>query len=389
MSEAPVFYEVFPYSLIRHGEEVCGDHVKIFRAPGKTMAVLSDGLGSGIKAAILARLTTEIIVTMLQASAPLQEVLATVTGTLPTCRVRGLAYATFAILQIEHQTGQFQLVSFDSPPPVLLKNREPHRLEPRPVTLGDKSLLVSEGVLHDGDFLGLMSDGVLYADKTPVMNPNWDWNEIAACLATAAKAGRGSAQGLVQAVMQKTRRRYGDCVGDDATFVGVLARKPRRLMVFTGPPTEKKRDEACVDRLLRFDGRRVVCGGTTANIVAEYWGEPVRTEERTAREGIPPIASLPDIDLVTEGILTLARTLEILKESQGNSRRLPVDRNGAVLLARELLRADTITILAGESVNPYYQNPQLPRTISIRRSLVTQIADLLSHHHKEVTLEWT
>ena len=91
---------------------------------------------------------------------------------------------------------------------------------------------------------------------------------------------------------------------------------------------------------------------------------------------------------MTEGILTLAGTLKLLLECGGNPRRLPEDRNGAVLLARELLRADAIFFLAGSQVNPFYQNPLLPKSVSIRRSVLDQIVDALRGFHKEVTVEW-
>lgn len=388
MSRDAIFYEVVPFSLKKQAEEVCGDHVQIARTPDTTTMVLSDGLGSGIKAAILARLTTEIIVTMLSSSAPLRDVIETVSGTLPICRVHGVAYATFAILQIQHTNGRFQLASFDSPPPILLKNGQPQRLATRSETISGKSIQLSAGVLEYGDFLALMSDGVLYASAGFAMDPKWGWDEIAAFLSNAAHHGCISAEDLVHAVMHETQRRYGDGAGDDATFVGVLARKPRTLIVFTGPPVDKNRDAACAERLLRFQGRRVVCGGTTANIVAEYCGNVPHTRPATAREGIPPTADLPDIDLLTEGILTFARTLDLLKESGGDPRRLPHDRNAAVLLATEFLRADSVLLLAGDSVNPYYQNPQLPRSISIRRSLVNQVAEVLTRFQKDVSIEW-
>lgn len=388
MNDAGIFYEIFPASLARRGEEVCGDHVKVLRTAQRTLLALSDGLGSGIKAAIPARLTTEIILTMLREEAPLRDVIETVAGTLPTDRERGLAYATFSVVQIEHATGRFRLASFDSPPPIWLRHQELQRLEGRSEVFAGKSLSLSEGVLEDGDFLGLMSDGVLYAHPGLIMDPAWGWDQVAACLADAAAHGRGSARGLVQAVMQETERRYGEVIGDDATLVGVLARKPRRLVVFTGPPAHKQADDAIVERFLRFEGRHVICGGTTGNLVADRLGEIIRTDERTAREGIPPIGDLADVDLITEGILTMARALELLQESKGDLHALPGDRNGAVLLSRELLQADSILFLAGESVNPYYQNPQLPRSISIRRSLVTQLAELLRRFNKVVDVEW-
>jgi len=388
MNNDHVFYEISPLSLNRDGEEVCGDQVKISRTIDKTIMVLSDGLGSGIKATILARLTTEIIVNMLRANAPLGDVLETVTKTLPVCHVRKVAYATFAILQIQHSSGRFELVSFDTPPPVLLKNRKRVELKTRSETVGGKLLQLSEGVLERGDFLGLMSDGVLYADKDVTMNTQWGWNEVVACLEMAAQTGRGSARAMAQTVIRETERRYGGRAGDDATFVGILARKPRQLMVFTGPPADRARDEACVEQLLYFDGQRVVCGGTSGSMVAQYLGRIIRTDNSTARDGIPPVGYLPEIELITEGILTLARTLELLKDYEADHQQLPVEPNGAVLLSRELLQADSILFLAGESVNPYYQNPQLPRSVSIRRSLVTQIAEVLKRLHKNVTVEW-
>lgn len=383
-----VYYDTHSASLNHHGEELCGDQVKIFRTPEKMIVVLADGLGSGVKANILARLTTEILVTMIRERVPLPAVLETVFATLPTCKVRLIAYAAFIVVEVELATSRFRIINFDCPPPFLLHAGKIVPLAQREEMIGGRKLHHAEGVLEIGDFLGVISDGVMYAGMGLTMNFGWGREQIGAYLEQIAKGRPAAAAVIVRKLMEKTSSLYRGEPGDDATLVGILARKPNRLMVFTGPPVDQQRDEECVNRLLGFAGRKVVCGGTTGNIVAEHLGEIVHLDLGTLRETVPPIGTLPDIDLMTEGVLTLAQTIRLLKDSGGDRNRVPVDRNGASLLARELLLADEIFFLVGEQVNPYYHNPLLPRNVSIRHNLVEQLLETLAACHKTVTLEW-
>jgi len=383
-----VYYDTHSVSLNHHGEELCGDQVKILRTPDKMLVVLADGLGSGVKANILARLTAEILVTMLRERVPLQDVLETVVGTLPTCKVRKIAYAAFVVVEIELATGRFRVINFDCPPPFWLRAGKILPLEQREEIIFGRKLRFSESTLLLGDFLGIISDGVMYAGMGLTMNFGWGRDQIGSYLEQIAKSRPAAAESVVRRLMEKTRDLYAGEPGDDATLVGILSRKPNQLMIFTGPPVDRNRDEDCVNRLLNFDGRKVVCGGTTGNIVADHLGEIAHLDLTTLREDVPPIGTLLDIDLMTEGVLTLAKTLRLLKDSGGNRNRVPVDRNGAALLARELLRADEIFFLAGEQVNPYYQNPLLPRNISIRHNLIEQLVETLAACHKNVKIEW-
>jgi hypothetical protein len=94
------------------------------------------------------------------------------------------------------------------------------------------------------------------------------------------------------------------------------------------------------------------------------------------------------VDLVTEGIITLSRALELIRAAGGDPMRLPRDRNGAVLLAEEILGADLLYLLVGQRINEFYQSPLLPKSISIRRSLVEELAQYLRSINKEVIVEY-
>ena len=109
--------------LIKHREELCGDSVAVSRHSDSVTLALSDGLGSGVKANILATLTTRIAMEMLENELPLGEVVQTLTETLPVDRVRKLAYSTFAIAQFFRQ-GNARIVEFDSPSAIFLRRRK-------------------------------------------------------------------------------------------------------------------------------------------------------------------------------------------------------------------------------------------------------------------------
>ena len=115
-------YEWGIRQLRKHDEELCGDAIAISRESGSVVLALSDGLGSGVKANILATLTTQIAMRMLQEDLAIEEVVKTLTETLPVCNVRKLAYSTFAIAQFSWD-GMARIVEFDSPLAIFLHER--------------------------------------------------------------------------------------------------------------------------------------------------------------------------------------------------------------------------------------------------------------------------
>lgn len=135
-----------------------------------------------------------------------------------------------------------------------------------------------------------------------------------------------------------------------------------------------------------FKGKKIVCGATTADIIARETGVTIEDSLDFIDPELPPISSMNGIDLVTEGILTITKVTRILKDfspstSLGNG---PADR--IVKLVKE---SDEIHIIIGTRINIAHQDPNLPVELEIRRTVVKRMARLLEEKFlKEVSLTY-
>ena len=73
-----LFIESGHASINKHDETLCGDSYSIKKNGEQLVAVLSDGLGSGVKANILSTLTANMLSTMMLNRLPIDECIETV-----------------------------------------------------------------------------------------------------------------------------------------------------------------------------------------------------------------------------------------------------------------------------------------------------------------------
>ena len=255
-------------SLCKHGEELCGDWVKVTRSDaGALSVVMSDGLGSGVKANILATLTVEIASSMLAQGIGVEEVLQALADTLPECQVRHLAYATFAVLQVIDGRDAF-LVEYDSEPLILVRDAEVVvQLPMHARQVGGRDVREGRFALQEGDYMVMVSDGHVHAGVGGLYRLGWGWQNIATAVRRWAGT-KGDAYQLVRSLQCTCLKLYGGRPGDDSTAIGMWVRQPRSVTVFTGPPAKRGRDRQVVESFMAAGGSKVVCGGTTAQIVA-------------------------------------------------------------------------------------------------------------------------
>ena len=373
-------------SLFKYGEELCGDNVRITRTEDSVL------WGSGVKANILSTLTSTIISTMLTEGAAMEQAVETIVSTLPICSVRKLAYSTFSVLQIK-DTGEAYLAEFDNPACIFIRNGELMELEMTDKEYAGKTVYESRFTVFPGDVLALISDGVVYAGVGSILNFGWTWESVAEWLRKESLKEK-SAPRLAAALSQAVKELYMDKPGDDSTVM-VARISPRQVVnMFAGPPKNKDDDPKMVRDFMTSSGKKLICGGSSANIVARVLNRSIETSLDYVDPLIPPIATIQGIDLVTEGVLTLSRTVEILQEYLDHEtdsfyfKKLD-EKNGAAMLAKILLEeCTTLNLFIGTAINPAHQNPGLPSDLSIKLKLIDKLCGLMERLGKRVTKKY-
>ena len=383
-----VFVEVEATQRNRYGEDICGDAFKTLRIAdeGRVIAVLSDGLGHGVKASILSLMTATMALKYTAKDADIVRTAEVIMDALPVCQVRKISYATFTVVDI-FSDGATRVVEMDNPPVILLRGGRAQNLEYEEVAsprYNDRVIRVYDLTMMPGDRLIFTSDGITQAGLgSERMRLGW---RIKGCREyveeVVAKDPSISARTLSQKILgQALRQEPFQRAYDDMTAAVIYFRRPRRAIVLTGPPYAAHRDKEFAEMLAEFPGRKIICGGTTANIVARELGRTIRDSLRGGGAGdIPPAAEMEGVDLVTEGILTLTRVARLLEQDEA-----PREKNPAAQLYDILVDSDSIEFVVGARINDAHQDPNLPIDLEIRRNIIKRICTVLEDKYLKET----
>ena len=394
-SSSPSFFiEVDHAQEKKAGQAACGDVFLSQKVEGgeRVVSVLADGLGSGIKAMVLANLTATMAARYAAEDADIARAARTILETLPVCSERQIAYSTFTIVDMDRH-GETRIVEYDNPPFLLLREGEvqtvPHTELRLPTALGrDAVIREARFTARPGDRIVICSDGVTQAGVGQRATPlGWGSVEEAAFLRGLLKERPTlSARQLARTLTQKALSLDGHKAKDDISCGVIYLRKPREVLVFTGASVNRAMDKELARMALAFEGRKVICGGTTAGILSRELGRTLEMDLRQLDPEVPPVSSLEGFDLVTEGAITLAVVARLLEEHDNPELLKP---NAATRLAGVLLDSDIIHIVAGTKINEALQDPSLPEELDIRRNLLRGLKHVLTEKFlKEVRVSF-
>lgn len=381
-------------SLNKNEEELCGDKVEILHTEDSHILILADGMGSGVKANILATMTSKILGTMFLRGILLEECVETIAETLPVCKVRQMAYATFSILQV-YDDGSAYLVEFDNPGCIFIRNGKIMKIPENYRMIENRRINEYHFNVQMGDAFILLSDGAINAGVGELLNFGWNWDSVAE-YALREYGKTISAMHLAAAVSQACNDLYQYRPGDDTTVAVLRIGEKKLINLMTGPAANQEDDEAMIEDFMA-DGSaiKIVCGGTSANIVARVLEKKIDVSVGEIDPNIPPTAYIEGIDLVTEGVVTLNRVLKFLEQYTRDDEIdeeffMELDKpNGASMLAKLLIESCTdLHLFVGKAVNGAYQNTELPFQLGVRQKLVDQIEDVMRRLGKTVAVKY-
>jgi hypothetical protein len=388
------YIEVNSQQRNHDGERISGD-VFLYRyinEEDRVIAVLSDGMGHGVKANILATLTATMALNFTREHKEVDRIAEIIMNTLPVCSERKISYSTFTIIDIE-SSGKTNILEYDNPHAIILRGNSELNPSWKKVILekgknAGKVLRTCTFVPGKEDRIIFCSDGVSQSGMGSETLPfGWESDNITAYASSLVRGEPSiSASTLAAKIVSMAHKNDSYKAKDDISCAIIYFREPRKLLICTGPPYEKEKDRELGTKVKEYPGKVILCGGTTADIVARELNRTIVDELIFEDPELPPESFLEGIDLVTEGILTLQKVNEILK-TYNNSVKLgpgPADK-----IVKLVMESDEIHFIIGTRINIAHQDPNLPVDLEIRRTVVKRVARLLEEKWlKKVSFEY-
>lgn len=372
-------------TMNKYGEELCGDRVQIVNLGDYKTLVLADGMGSGVKANILATMTAKILSTMISNGAEIDECVEIITETLPINRDVGLNYCTFTIIHV-HKSGKGVIFEFDNPQAIFYHEGKCCDLQRTRREIVGETVYRSEFQLTALDYVITMSDGVIFAGPDDTFNYSWQRPQVMQFLNHRSQDTMSAA--VVSAVLGGAcMALYAGKPRDDTTIAAVKAFMPYHVAIMIGPPVDRDNTSAHIKHFLDFKGCHIVCGGTTSDLVAKYLGKEVKLGPIGDDPDVPPISVIEGIDLVTEGALTIAKLAKLSDEyldPYALEGRKYNKNNGASKIASILFeKASDITFFIGKAVNEAHFGTVADS--SMKAKAIEHLCQNLKEMGKEVT----
>ena len=175
MTGSESFIEVDSCQRAKHGQFISGDVFlsRKVEPEGRMISVLSDGLGSGVKASVLASMTATMALKFTASPMDIHDSAEIIMDTLPICSVRKISYSTFTVVDIA-TTGETRMIEHGNPAFLLIRPKGDlviSKTEMHPKRWHDRVISASTFDVQREDRIVFFSDGITQAGMGEFRTP--------------------------------------------------------------------------------------------------------------------------------------------------------------------------------------------------------------------------
>lgn len=366
MDRGYIHYEITRSQAPMKKGAPCGDLMGKDRTTLATTVILADGLGHGVKARISAQLCVSRLLGLIRSGVGARQAFAGVIKTMETAKETDMPYSAFSMVRI-FPDGMATVLSYEAPNPILVSGRFAEVLPGRPAGGLEGVAAEFNCRLDEEDSLLVMSDGITQAGLGMGISGGWGAEGVAHYV-TDLKSDGASWQDIPASVLERARRIWGGEYRDDCSAVLITARPGKTVTILTGPPSDRRLDRKVLGEFVARQGAKVVSGGSTARMLAEYLDRELKFEKRSENLYSPTRYFIDGIDLVTEGTITLNQVYNVLEEDEGR-----LEGGSVAELHRLLKEADRVDFLVGDALNPANENIAFQQQGILSRKLIVPL----------------
>ncbi|MDR2003920.1 MAG: SpoIIE family protein phosphatase [Prevotella sp.] len=392
ISEGDYHVEVGSYRYNHAGEKICGDVFlsKRILDENRVLGVLSDGMGHGVRANVLATLTATMALNFSIEHKDADTIAELIMRALPVSSERDISYATFTIIDIALDNDKVSILEYDNPQTAIMRGSRIYEPEWKHIDFetaktdkrsSDIKTCAFTPQLEDR--IIFWSDGITQSGLGKGLTMGWGRNNAVKFVREVIESNPTiSAVDLSERIVKHASANDQHLPKDDITCGVIYFREPRKTMLCTGPPFSMEKDNEFAHILKNFEGKKIISGATTTEIISRELYLPI-VDEEIIDHTLPPSSKMEGIDLVTEGVLTLSKVIYMLNTSNIEE-KIQFGKGPADQICKILLESDEIYILVGTKINESHHDPSLPVEIEIRRNLIRRLTNTLSEKYMKV-----
>lgn len=339
-------FEVITEQIPKRLGKPSGDVTSTERDKTSTYHTLCDGVGSGAKANITATMCVARLGELIRTGLSIRQAFANIVHSMEDARKKDMPLAFFTVARILPD-GVATILTYEMPEVIFISKRYATRLKILTQTFNDAVIGETNCILEKGEGILLFSDGISQAGLGKGLVNGWGIDGINKFVNDSLRAGC-DVKKLPKLIIDEAKKLWKNEPGDDLSVSLILCRKGKIINLLTGPPVDPKNDESVVKKFLSNEGLKIVCGASTAKIVARELGKEFQINPNFKSEISPPDYEIEGIDLVTEGAVTLNQLFNIWDEDTSK-----LEKDSPVTILYSLLSvADRVNLYLGNSKNP-------------------------------------